>query len=452
MNKKRSPHILILGAPNVGKSTLFNRLVGHRKALVSNEPGVTRDLIYGHLKIKHHNLTLIDSGGMLLEVAEPISQAVQEKIFHVIKDCALILFLVDVRRGVTPLDEEIAIFLKKSGQKIILCINKVDAFSLMDETLVFYSLGFDDFVPISAEHGLGINDMLEKIEYELFPLDPELNKEILDHEIKVIIMGKQNVGKSSLLNAMTGSDRMIVTEVPGTTVDSVDTLLEVGKKRYRFIDTAGIRKKKRARRDIEKIAVVKAKQNLKEADIVLLVLDSKEGISFQDISLAGLITHFHKPILLVFNKWDLVEDKTRSFKIFKQEVEDKFRFLKSSPIVFVSALKRIRTQKIFPAIDTLYKKYSRKISTSELNQALSQIVKRYEPFSPSSKSIQLQYITQVGIRPLKLLIFTKNVKQISLSMKRFLESNIKSHFSLHGIPIKLIFRESKRVFLKQKSK
>lgn len=449
---KKSPHILIIGAPNVGKSTLFNRLIGHRKAVVSKEPGVTRDLIYGRFKISNHNITLIDSGGMIPDVVELIPYAIQRKILAVMIDCSLILFLVDVRKGLTLLDEEITAFLKKSGQKVLLCINKVDAFSLMDETFPFYVLGFDDPVAISSEHGLGINDILERIQQEILSGYLDLTDEGLEHEIKVIIMGKQNVGKSSLLNAVTRSDRMIVTEIPGTTVDSVDTLLETGHQRYRFIDTAGIRKKKSVIGNVEKIGVIKAKQNLKDADIVILVLDSQEGISFQDVSIAGYITQLHKPIVLAFNKWDLIENKKEASKIFKQQVTEKFRFLKSPPIVFVSALTRTHIQKVFPAVDALYKKYSKKIPTPDLNRVLLKIVKQYRAFSSSSSSFHLKYITQIGVRPQQFLIFAKNARRISTSLRRFLENSIKSHLDLHGIPIKLSFRESKRVSLKRKNK
>jgi GTP-binding protein len=265
-------------------------------------------------------------------------------------------------------------------------------------------------------------------------------------------MGKQNVVKSSLVNALTRSDRMIVTEIPGTTVDSVDTLLKRGPQGYRLIDTAGIRKKKRARGSIEKIGVMKTKQNLKRADIALLVLDSQERLSAQDISLADQILRSHKPLLLVFNKWDLIENKKEASIQFRQEIAENFNFLKSSPMVFVSALEKINLKKIFPAIDTLYQKYTKKISTSELNQALSKIVKRYGSFSSSTSRLHLLYITQIGIRPQHFLIFAKKARSIRLSLRRFLENSIKDRFDLQGIPIRLSFRESKRVFLKRKNK
>jgi GTP-binding protein len=444
--------ILIIGAPNVGKSTLFNRLLGQRKAVVSKVPGVTRDLIHGSFKLENRRVTIIDSGGLLPDVPDPIPQAVQKKIHHVMKSCSLILFMVDVRKGVTPLDSEIAIFLKKSGQRVLLCINKVDVFSLMEEIAPFFSLGFDDFIAISAEHGLGINDLHEMIQHEIFPMGQVVDDEEPLHEIKAIIMGKQNVGKSSLLNALTRSDRMIVTEIPGTTVDSVDTLLERGERKYRLIDTAGIRKRKRARGDVEKIGVLKAEQNMQKADIALLVLDSQEGLSSQDISIAGSIIRSYKPILLVFNKWDLIDDKKGRSKRYRQELSEKFSFLKDSPTIFVSSLKRTNLHAIFPSIDALYEKYSKKISTSELNRFLLKIAKQRDSFSSSTTSFPFRYMTQVGIRPQRFLVFAKNAKRIRRSLKKFLENNIKSVFGLQEIPIRLSFRESQRVFLKRKGK
>ncbi len=449
---KTHSSILIIGAPNVGKSTLFNRLVGQRKAVVSKMPGVTRDLIYGSFKLRNTTINLIDSGGLLLDVTDPIPQAIQRKIHQVMKNCSLILFLVDVRKGVTPLDKEIAIFLKKRGQRVLLCINKVDAFSLMDDIYPFYSLGFEDPIAISAEHGLGIDDLHEMFQQEILPLEKEPISDEPTREIKVIIMGKQNVGKSSLLNALTKSDRMIVTNIPGTTVDSVDTLLERNHLKYRFIDTAGIRKNKRARGYVEKIGVMKAEQNLRRADIALLVLDSQEGLSLQDISIAGSIIQSCRPILLVFNKWDLVKDKKKASKGYRQQILEKYSFLKNSPMVFISALKKTNINIIFSAIDTLYEKYSKKISTSELNRILLKIAKQHGPFSSPSSSFSLRYMTQIGVRPQRFLIFAKNARRIRLSLRRFLENSIKSAFDLQEIPIKLSFRESKRVFLQRKSK
>ncbi len=445
-------NILIIGAPNVGKSTLFNRLLGQRKAVVSKVPGVTRDLIYGSFALENRAVTIIDSGGLLLDVPEPIPQAVQKKIHHVMKECFLILFLVDVRKGVTPLDSEIAIFLKRSGQRVLLCINKVDVYSLMDEMSPFYSLGFEDCIAISAEHGLGINDLQEMIRQEILPLGLALESEKALHEIKAIIMGKQNVGKSSLLNALTRSDRMIVTEIPGTTVDSVDTLIERDKQKYRLIDTAGIRKRKRARGNVEKIGVLKAEQNMQKADIVLLVLDSEQGISSQDISIAGSIVRSYKPILLVFNKWDLIKDKKESSKRYRQELWEKFDFLKNSPMVFVSALNRTNLHTIFPAVDSLYEKYSKKISTSELNRFLLKVTKQQRSFSVSITSSPFRYMTQVGIRPQRFLVFAKNAKSVRQSLRKSLENKLKITFDLQEIPIRLHFREGRRVFLKRKGK
>lgn len=437
----RPLNILIIGAPNVGKSTLFNRLLGQRKAVVSKVPGVTRDLIYGSFKLENKIVTIIDSGGLLLDVPDPIPQAVQRKIRHVMKDCFLILFLVDVRKGVTPLDSEIAIFLKRSGQRVLLCINKVDVLSLMNEMSSFYSLGFEDCIAISAEHGLGIDDLHEMIQQEIPPLEPSLESEKPLHEIKAIIMGKQNVGKSSLLNALTRSDRMIVTEIPGTTVDSVDTLIERDKQKYRLIDTAGIRKRKRARGNVEKIGVLKAEQNMQKADIVLLVLDSQEGISSQDISIAGTIVRSYKPILLVFNKWDLIKDKKESSQGYRQVLSEKLSFLKNSPMIFVSALNRTNLHPIFPAIDALYEKCSKKISTSELNRFLFKVTKQQGSLSLSSTSAPFRYMTQLGIRPQRFLVFAKNAKRIRQSLRKSLENKLKIAFDLQEIPVKLHFRE-----------
>ncbi|MEW5807806.1 MAG: ribosome biogenesis GTPase Der [Acidobacteriota bacterium] len=441
--------VLIVGAPNVGKSTLFNRLIGKRKSIVYSEPGVTRDMVTGEFIDGNVRFTVTDTGGLIPSSSEKISKAVQRQVARAVQDFVLTLLVVDAQRGVTPLDENIALFLIKSGTRIILCVNKMDAPGREEILFPFYALGVGDPIPISAEHSLGLDLLIERIERGLEDSAPLIEKAVRSETdgMRVVISGRQNVGKSSLLNALLNDNRMIVSEAPGTTVDSVDSLLELKGKRYIIVDTAGIRKKKRVRGPVEKIAVIKARQNIKMGDVVILVLDSMEGMTAQDVSIAGYAIDSLKPLLILFNKWDLMENREEAARRLKDQVDRKLRFMKGIPVLFVSALSGAGIRKILPAVDLLYCKYTMRIRTSELNKLVLKTARAHALFSSSSFATKIFYMVQAGVGPQRFIVFANNAKNISASQRRFLENLIRDKFDLSPVPVRMEFREGKKVKL-----
>ncbi len=455
MNEKESrmqKKVLIVGAPNVGKSTLFNALLRKKKAIVFKEPGVTRDMIYGDYSDGSMRFTAVDTGGLIPGYKDAISEAVQNQVLRAVESVALVIFVVDGRSGVTHLDEKISLLLLRSGARIILCVNKVDLPALEDLSLPFYSLGHGDPICISAENRRGIESLIARVADEIGNTPSgETLAEIQGEEIRIVITGRQNVGKSSLLNALIGDERMIISEIPGTTIDSVDSLLECNGRKYIIVDTAGIRKKKRAQNDVEKIAVIKARQNIKICDIVLLLLDCSAGVTTQDAAIAGYALHQWKPLLILFNKWDLIENKDQAVRHYEQLLARKMGFLKAAPILFVSSLSKKGVHKVLPAVEELFRKYTHKIQTADLNRYIAKRIKKHPLFASLSSDAKLFYIVQAGTRPQRFIAFVKNAKKITAHKKRFLENVLREGFGLEGIPIQIEFRE-RRESLKRISK
>lgn len=450
--KNMQQKVLIVGAPNVGKSTLFNALIKKRKAIVFKEPGVTRDMIHGEFSDGSMRFTVVDTGGLIPGDRDAISEAVQNQVLRAVASASLVIFVVDGRMGVTQLDEKISLFLLRSGTRVILCVNKLDLPQLEDLSLPFYSLGHGDPVCISAENRRGIESLVARVALEIGSSSAaESFMKVQGGEIRIVIVGRQNVGKSSLLNALIGDERMIVSELPGTTIDSVDSLLKCNGRKYIIVDTAGIRKKKRAQDDIEKIAVVKARQNIKMCDIVLLLLDCGTGVTTQDAAIAGYALHQWKPLLVLFNKWDLIEDKEQAIRHYEHVLARKMGFLKGTPVLFISALSKKGIHKILPAVDALFKKYVKKIPTTDLNRFISKKVKMHPLFSSLSSDAKLFYMVQAGSRPQRFIAFVKNAKTITAHKKRFLENILREGFDLDAVPIQIEFRE-RRESLKRISK
>ncbi len=431
------PVVAIVGRPNVGKSSLFNRLIGRRKAITKAEPGVTRDVNYADCEEKGRIFTLVDTGGFEPAAKEGILRQIKEQAILAMEEADVIILLMDARTGPTPSDRELVEMLRKTEKKVIYAANKVDARSLMDLTAEFYSLGVDSILPVSAEHGLGTAELVDAVLDSLPEYEPVAEA---DEWVKVAIVGRPNAGKSSLLNRLLGRERAIVSEVPGTTRDSIDTPLERDGRKYLFIDTAGIRKKQRISRRLETYCVVAAIKSIERCDLSLLVIDGNEGVRTQDEKIGGLIEDRGKACIIVVNKWDLVEKDTDTMRIYTEAIRSKMPFLSFAPLVFVSALTGRRVEGIFDTIDRVMEEGSRRIPTSKLNQLLAQFTKAHRPPAYRGREIRFYYTTQVGTAPQRLAVFTNYPAGVPDSYRRYLVNRFRESLGLMDVPLRISFR------------
>ncbi len=434
--------IAIIGRPNVGKSTLFNTLCGNRKAVVERSPGVTRDRQYSLAEIAGRKITLIDTGGLLPGEKDILAQAIFKQAKAAISEANLILFVVDGRDGLTPIDEELALLLRKEKKKIILVVNKLDNERIDPNISEFYTLGFEDIVGISAKHKRNL-ERLEKV------IETHLPREIIEAElkkeaIKVAILGRPNVGKSSLVNRLLGEERMIVSDIPGTTRDSVDTLLELEDgRRYLLIDTAGIRRRPRIKQRVEKFSVGKALETLRACDIAVVLLTAEEGITDQDQKILSQVEKNHRGCLILINKWDLLDGKREEANIMLQQVRYGARFVPWAPILTISALTGRRIKEVLPLIDEIYRQYSIRIPTWKVNKALEEVTREHTIYASTGKRIKFYYATQVDVRPPTIVIFTNYPDEISKSFERYIHNRLREKLGFEKSPIKLIFRQKK---------
>ena len=462
------PTIAIVGRPNVGKSTLFNRIVGSRRAIVGDEPGITRDRLYGDAEWRGRILRLVDTGGILPEEKDLIPSEIFRQARVALDEAAAIIMVVDGRSELAGPDLELVRLLRKANRPLFLAVNKVDSekqSSLIDD---FHRLGVKQMFPISAEHGRGIDDLLDAI-LEVLPSDaitPVANPELTDanaqlpptkedsplHETKVAIIGHPNVGKSTLLNCLAGSDRAIVSPVPGTTRDAVDEIVEHNGRRFRFIDTAGIRRKGKTHLMAEKLSVVMARKHLEAADIALLVIDATEGVSQLDASIAGYAHESGRSIIIVVNKWDLVisgkktdarptkAERMRESKrpgdrdAYEQRLRDELKFLNYAPIVFISAESGKDTEKIFPLLEEVATERRKRVTTSQMNRFIEHV--DFERASvPMRQRVKILYMTQASVAPPTFVLFTNRAVKLHFSYQRFLENQIREAFGFLGTPI-----------------
>lgn len=434
------PVIAIIGRPNVGKSTLFNRLAGGGKAIVIDEPGATRDRNYGECEWNGRPFTLIDTGGF--EPASEVEILVQmrEQTKLAIEEADIILFLMDARDGLTPADQEITRMLRMVDKTVFYAVNKVDG--PRHEALVaeFYRLGVERLYPLSAQHGPGLDELMDDVAIGIPPAEPVV--ETAGEPIRIAVIGRPNVGKSSLVNRILGYERTIANPVPGTTRDAIDTLFSRNGQDYLLIDTAGIRRKSRISLTLEKYTIVQAVKAIDRADVALILIDAKEGISEQDIKIAGLAMERGTACILVVNKWDLVEEKDNStVGAYVEEIRFKAKFLEFAPILFISALSGQRVTKIFEIIERLYAQYTRRIDTGELNRKIREIIERNPPPGRQSRPHLFNFITQVAIKPPTFILFVREPKDIHFSYERYLVNRIRETFGFEEVPIRLFFRK-----------
>ena len=431
------PIVAVVGRPNVGKSTFFNKVVGRRVAIVEDTPGVTRDRIYAEAEWNGVHFALIDTGGIEPDSKDIILSQMREQAEVAIGTADVILFMVDGKDGLTAADREVAMMLMRTGKKVILVVNKVDKPTVPDDFYDFYELGLGEPIPISAANMLNLGDLLDEI-VQSFP--PGAGTEEED-EIKIAVIGKTNVGKSSLINELLGEKRVIVSPIAGTTRDSIDTPFEQDGEKYLLIDTAGIRRKSKVNEDIERFSVIRAVAAVERCDVCLLMIDAAEGITEQDKKIAGVAHEAGKGIVIVVNKWDLVEKDSNTMKHFRQEIAKELTFMSYAPSIFISVLEKQRIQKVLQTAKAVAENRAMRISTGQLNSLITDATMMKQPPSDKGKRLKIYYVTQVGVKP-PLFSFKINSRELMhFSYARYLENKIREGFGFEGTSIKFVFRE-----------
>ncbi len=437
------PIVAIVGRPNVGKSTLFNKLIGQRLSIVEDTPGVTRDRIYAECEWLNHEFMLVDTGGIEPYSEDVILSQMRRQAEVAIESASVIILVTDVRSGVTATDQEVAAMLLKSGKPIVLCVNKVDSIGeTPPEVYEFYNLGLGDPIPVSSTHGHGTGDLLDEV---LKHLPEGEGEEYGDDVIKVAVIGKPNVGKSSLINKMAGEERVIVSNIAGTTRDAVDTVVENESGKFVFIDTAGIRRKSKVLENIERYSVLRAYMAVDRADVCVIVIDATVGFTEQDSKVAGYAHEQGKGCIVAVNKWDAVEDKTdKTMKEFTDKLKVDFSFMSYVPFLFISALTGQRVNKLYEMIKEVAEKNAIRVTTGSLNDLLAYATARVQPPSDKGRRLKIYYITQASTKPPTFVAFVNRKELFHFSYQRYLENQIRETFDLQGTPVRFIVRERDR--------
>jgi GTPase len=433
----RLPVVAIVGRPNVGKSTLFNRLIGSRKSIVRDTPGVTRDRIHGTAEFAGWRATVIDTGGLDPTSGEPLAAQVRKQVLAAIAEADALVFVIDGREGLTPLDEEVARLLRRVSKPVLVAVNKVDARSHEVTAAEAYGLGMDPVVPVSAEHGRGVAELIEALAMRLPTPAGAADEEA--GPLRIAVVGRPNVGKSSLVNAIAGQDRVVVHAEPGTTRDAVDTLVTVEGRPYILVDTAGMRRKGRTEGALDKLSAVMARRSLERADLALVVIDAGEGVTTQDARIAGYAESAGRAVVLVVNKWDLVGAADRAPELVRS-LRERLPFLSHAPIVFTSAQAGTGIRDLFEMVDRVAAEYAKEISTGELNRALIQAIERRPPAGFHGKTLKIYYATQTATRPPTFLLFVNDPAALHFSYERYLVSALRERFGLAGCAVRLRLR------------
>ena len=440
------PTVAIIGKPNVGKSTFFNYIVGSRISIVEDTPGVTRDRVYAETNWRGRNFTVVDTAGIEPESDDTIISQMREQAKIAIDIADVILFLTDVKQGVTAADQEIAIMLKKSKKPVVLVCNKADNMSRdRNEIYEFYNLGMGEPYPVSAANALGIGDVLDAL-YENFP--EKSDDEDDDGRIKVAVIGKPNVGKSSLINKILGENRTIVSNIAGTTRDAIDTEYENEYGKYVLIDTAGIRRKSKVSESIEKFSIMRTLLAIERADVCLMMIDANEGVTDQDAKIAGEAHGAGKGIIIVVNKWDEYEKETGTLEKYKKDIYAKLSYLSYAPVIFISAKTGQRVDKLFNMINNVAEQNAMRVSTATLNQVINEAIAIVQPPTDKGKRLKILYGTQVSTKPPTFVIFVNNKELFHFSYERYLVNQIRKEFGLEGTPVRIIAREKGENFEK----
>ena len=433
------PLIAIVGRPNVGKSMLFNKLVGQRLSIVEDTPGVTRDRLYAEAEWRNRKFDLVDTGGIEPSADSQILAFMRQQAEIAIQHATVILFVCDIKTGLTASDQEVANMLLRSQKPVVLAVNKMDQVGITNPDIYeFYNLGLGDPIAVSAVHGHGTGDLLDAC-MEYFP--PEDEEEEEDDVIKVTVIGKPNVGKSSLVNRILGEQRVIVSDMAGTTRDAVDSYFENQKGKYLFIDTAGMRKKSKVDDRIEKFSVLRATMAIERADVCLILVDANEGVTEQDTKVAGLAHEAGKACIIVVNKWDAIEKDDKTMDHMRQDIRRDLSYMTYAPIVFISALTGQRVDRLFDLINYVNDQASLRITTGMLNTVLADATARVQPPTDKGRRLKIYYMTQIGIKPPHFVCFCNDAKLFHFSYQRYLENQIRSTFGLEGTPVRLTIRQ-----------
>ena len=441
MSKNKKPIVAVVGRPNVGKSTLFNALAGKRISIVKDTPGITRDRIYADVSWLDRTFTLIDTGGIEPDSRDIILSQMREQAQIAIDTADVIIFMTDVHQGLVDADAKVADLLRRSHKPVVLAVNKVDHFDkYMADVYEFYNLGIGDPHPISAANQLGIGDLLDVVMAELGDKKGEEEEE---DKIRVAIVGKPNVGKSSLINKLIGENRLIVSEIAGTTRDAVDTPVIRNGQEYVFIDTAGLRRKNKIKEELEKYMIVRTVSAVERADIVVLLIDAVEGVTEQDAKIAGIAHERGKAVIIAVNKWDAIEKNDKTTKEYTQKIRNILSYMPYAEITFISALTGQRLSKLYDLIDMASENHAMRVATGVLNEIMSEAVALQQPPSDKGKRLKLFYITQVGVKPPAFVIFVNDKELMHFSYTRYIENKIREAFGFRGTPLKFIIRERK---------
>lgn len=435
------PIVAIVGRPNVGKSTLFNVLAGEKISIVQDTPGVTRDRIYADINWLDYNFTLIDTGGIEPESDNIILKSMREQAEIAIETADVILFMTDVRQGMVDDDAKVADMLRRSKKPIVLVVNKVDSFEkFMPDVYEFYNLGLGDPHPISGSSRLGIGDMLDEV---VSHFNESAKDDTEDERPRIAIIGKPNVGKSSIINKLLGEDRVIVSDIAGTTRDAVDTEIVRNGREYVFIDTAGLRRKSKIKEDIERYSIIRTVSAVEKCNVAVLVIDATEGITDQDAKIAGIAHDRGKGMIIAVNKWDAIEKNDKTIYKFTEEIRNKLSYMPYAELLFISAQTGQRLPKLFETIDAVIENHSLRIATGVLNEIMSEAVAMQQPPSDKGKRLKLYYITQVSVKPPTFVIFVNDKELMHFSYTRYIENRIRESFGFRGTPLKFIIRERK---------
>ncbi len=433
------PVVAIVGRPNVGKSTLFNKLIGQRLSIVDDTPGVTRDRIYGDAEWAGRKFMLIDTGGIEPKTDDIILKSMRAQAQLAVDMANVIIFVTDLRDGVTASDSDVASMLQKSGKPIVLCVNKCDKIGEPPlEIYEFYNLGLGDPIGVSSVHGHGTGDLLEEV-FKFLPENTDDEEE--DDTINVAVIGKPNAGKSSLINHLSGEERSIVSNIAGTTRDAIDTFVENEQGRFNFIDTAGLRRKSRIEDDIEKYSVLRAKMAIERSDVCVIMIDGVDGFTEQDSKVAGLALEQGKACIIAVNKWDIVDKDGKTMDAYRKKLMTDFSFMSYAPIVFISAKTGQRVDRLFELIKYVHAQNTMRISTGMLNDILADATARVQPPSDKGKRLKIYYMTQASTKPPTFVCFCNRAELFHFSYQRYLENQIRSTFGLEGTPVKFVIRE-----------
>lgn len=426
----------IVGRPNVGKSTIFNRLLGERVSIVDDSPGVTRDRIYGKTEWLTKEFSIIDTGGIQIE-QQPFQEEIKAQVAIALEEADTILFVVDGKSGITSDDEYIARMLRKTDKPVFVLVNKIDDYAFIDNTYEFYALGYGEPVAVSAAHGIGIGDVLDKVieSFDNVAKKPKISS------ISFAVIGQPNVGKSSLVNAILNQERVIVSDIEGTTRDAIDTPFTQDGINYQIIDTAGIRKKGRIYENIEKYSVLRAMMAIERSDVILFLIDGEKGIRDQDKHVAGYAHDAGKPIIIVYNKWDAVDKDTHSINEVTQKIREEFLYLSYAPIIFVSALTKQRIHTILPLVNQVFENSKRRVETSVVNEVIMDAQQMNPPKTKNGKRLKIYYSSQVAVAPPCFVLFVNDIELLHFSYQRYLENRLREAFDFSGTPIKIIARK-----------